>query len=650
MIGDFGETAEGTTPGTTWRSFTLVAMAVLGVLVLVALGLTLREADRQRDRALVLQKHSYDVMILSANLAGTLARAEASLGRYVISLDDHLGQAYSAEWQLASQQISRLKQITHDNPDQQAAIEALRGAFRTRTDELSDIALNTFYKRNTQALGLYYKARQTPSRDAIDRLLARIGDQERDVLQQRGGAALASVARSSTIASALGVFGVLILLGALAMGWLTVTALGQRAAARAEADAARDRTIDLEAAVAKASSELLAQEAKLRQVQKLEAVGQLTGGIAHDFNNMLAVVIGGLELARRHVEDDPAAAQRHIASAAEGADRAAALTRRLLAFSREESLRSETLDPAVLIGGLSDLLDRTLGDGIVVSVRNDADAGWMVRSDRIQFENAVLNLAVNARDAMDGRGHLSISVTPVTLLQGEIGTCRTGEYIALAVSDSGCGMSAELVERAFEPFFTTKPSGKGTGLGLSQVFAFVRQADGEVQLDSVVGKGTTVTLYLPRYVRVEDSANAPAPVVMPEEERSGLDIFVVEDDPRVLNATMGALEELGHRAIACDDPIVAPGMLDRLGNIDLIISDVLMPGRTGPELIDAVSPQRPGMAVLFVTGYAGEAGGEAEFGGRHVLRKPFTLAGLAQAIDSAVQDQATHPAHSIAAE
>jgi len=650
MIGDFGETAEGTTSGTTWRSFTLVVMAVLGVLVLVALGLTLREADRQRDRALTLQKHSYDVMILTANLAGTLARAEASLGRYVISLDDQVGRAYSADWQLASQQISRLKRITHDNPRQQVAIEALRKAFRVRSTELDAIALNTFYKRNTQALGLYYKVRQTPARDAIDRLLTLIGDQERTVLEQRGGAALKSVARSSTIASALGVFGVLILLGALAMGWLTVTALGQSAAARAEAESERDRAIELEAAVAKASRELLEQEAKLRQVQKLEAVGQLTGGIAHDFNNMLAVVIGGLELARRHVVDDPAAAQRHIASAAEGADRAAALTRRLLAFSREESLRSETLDPAVLICGMSDLLDRTLGDGVVVSVRNDAGRGWMIRSDRLQFENAVLNLAVNARDAMDGRGDLSIAVTHVTLLQGEIGTCRTGEYIALAVSDSGCGMSPDLVERAFEPFFTTKPSGKGTGLGLSQVFAFVRQADGEILLDSIVGKGTTVTLYLPRHITENAASSVPAPVVQIEEDRSGLDIFVVEDDPRVLNATMGALEELGHRAIACDDPIAAPGVLAGLGSIDLIISDVLMPGRTGPELIATVAPQRPNMAVLFVTGYAGDAGGEAEFGGRHVLRKPFTLAGLAQAIDAAVQDRPSHSPHSIAAE
>lgn len=645
-----GEPVETAASGTTWRSHTLLAMAVLGVCVLIALGLTLREANHQRDRALALQKQSYEVMILSETLSGTMARAEASLGRYLISLDTHLGQTYSAEWQLASQQLTRLNRITRDNPAQQRAIGALRRAFQARTDELNAIALNVFYKRNEQALGLYYRARQAQSRSAIDAELERIGLQERDLLDKRTGVALASVARSSTIASALGVFGILILLGAVAMGWLTVAALSERAVARAEAETERDRAIELEAAVAKASAELLAQEAKLRQVQKLEAVGQLTGGIAHDFNNMLAVVIGGLELARRHVGDDPGAAQRHIANAAEGAERAAALTRRLLAFSREETLRSETLEPTRLIGEMSDLLDRTLGDGITIEVVSAPKTDWMVRSDRIQLENAVLNLAVNARDAMDGRGLLTIRVSHVTLSDGAIGTCRAGDYIALAVSDSGCGMSPELLDRVFEPFFTTKPAGKGTGLGLSQVFAFARQADGQVSLESTVGSGTTVTVYLPRHAEAGASpARDPQPASA-DIARAALDIFVVEDDPRVLNATMGALEELGHRAVACDDPIVAPDVLDQLGNVDLIISDVLMPGRTGPELIDTITPHRPDMAVLFVTGYAGEAGGEAEFGGRHVLRKPFTLAALARAIDAAVQDRPPHPVDSIAAE
>ena len=598
-----------------------------------------------------MQTHSYEVMILSANLSGTIARAEASLGRYVISTDTRLGQAYSADWQLAGQQLARLDLITHDNPQQQASIRQLRRAFDTRNEELSAIALNTFYKRNSQALGLYYKAGAAPSLVEINRLLALITTQESDVLGERTGVAMRSVARSSGLASALSAFGILLVLGAVALGWLTLTALGQRAVARAEAQSERDRAIDLEAAVARASEVLLAQESKLRQVQKMEAVGQLTGGIAHDFNNMLAVVLGGLELAKRQIDLDPRAAHRHIDNATEGANRAAALTRQLLAFSREEALRSEPIAPVALVTGMSDLLDRTLGDAIRVELRTAGDSGWLIRSDRHQLENAVLNLAVNARDAMSGRGTLTIAAAAVTLAENAVGTCRAGDYVALSVTDTGCGMTPDLMERVFEPFFTTKPAGKGTGLGLSQVFAFVRQADGVVGLNSTVGTGTTVTLYLPRY-EVDTLAPPQVEIAAPRPvDQPALDILVVEDDPRVLVATMGALAELGHRAVACDDPLAAPAMLDSLGRVDLIVSDVLMPGQTGPEMIAALQARHPETAVLFVTGYAGDAGGEAEFGGHHVLRKPFTLVGLERAIAAAVAARASiAPPDSIAAE
>ena len=621
--------------GTVWRTIALVVMAALGVAVLVALNLTLGEANRQRDRALKLQTHSYDVMILSASLSGTIAHAEASLGRYVISADKDLGQAYSADWTLASQQLARLDAITRDNPEQQALITDLQRAMAVRGDELGDVALNTLYKRNDQALALYYKARAAPARAEIDRVLERIGAQERTLLAQRTGNAMQSVARSTGVAGALSVFGIVLAIGAVALGWLTVTALGQRAVARADADAERDRAAELEAAVERASAVLLAQEGKLRQVQKMEAVGQLTGGIAHDFNNMLAVVLGGLELAKRQVGNDPVAAHRHIDNATEGANRAAALTRQLLAFSREEALRSEPIEPVALVVGMSDLLDRTLGDTISVDVHAPDGDSWLVRSDRHQLENAVLNLAVNARDAMDGRGQLTITAVAVTLAEGAVGTCHAGDYVALSVADTGCGMASDMLERVFEPFFTTKPAGKGTGLGLSQVFAFVRQADGEVGLQSVVGEGTTVTLYLPRYVADAQTLQRTAPVADMPLEHPALDILVVEDDPRVLAATMGALEELGHRPVACDDPLAAPAVLAGLGRVDLIVSDVLMPGQTGPEMIAGLLPHHPGTAVLFVTGYAGEAGGEAEFGGHHVLRKPFTLVALERAVAAA---------------
>ena len=634
--------------GTVWHTVALLVMAALGVAVLVALNLTLGEANRQRDRALKLQTHSYEVMILSATLSGTIAHAEASLGRYVISADKELGQAYSADWTLASQQLARLDLITRDSAEQQALTTELQRAMAARGDELSTVALNTLYKRNDQALALFYKARSAPARAEIDRVLDQIGAQERTVLAKRTGIAMKSVARSTGVASTLSVFGMLLAAGAVALGWLTVTALGQRAVARTEAATERDRATELEAAVERASAVLLAQESKLRQVQKMEAVGQLTGGIAHDFNNMLAVVLGGLELAKRQVEADPAAAQRHIDNATEGANRAAALTRQLLAFSREEALRSEPIEPVALVLGMSDLLDRTLGDTIEVDVHAPEDDSWLVRSDQHQLENAVLNLAVNARDAMEGRGKLTITTVGVTLAEGAVGTCQAGDYVALSVADTGCGMSPDLLERVFEPFFTTKPAGKGTGLGLSQVFAFVRQADGEVGLKSVVGEGTTVTLYLPRYVADAPATDEKAASAAPASfEHRALDILVVEDDPRVLAATMGALEELGHRPVACDDPLAAPAALDRLGRVDLIVSDVLMPGQTGPEMIANLLQRRPEIAVLFVTGYAGEAGGAAEFGGHHVLRKPFTLAALERAVAAAATDAMGRPGDGI---
>ena len=633
--------------GTGWHTIALLILAALGVAVLVALNVTLGEANRQRDRALRLQTHSYEVMILSANLTGTIAHAEASLGRYVISADKDLGQAYSADWTLASQQLSRLDRITKDSPAQQALIEKLQRAMAVRGDELSDVALNTLYKRNDQALALFYKVRLGTARAEIDGLLDAIGAQERSVLAQRTGAAMKSVARSTGLAGALSIFGILLAAGAVALGWLSVTALGQRAVARAEAEAERGRAAELEEAVERASAVLLAQESKLRQVQKMQAVGQLTGGIAHDFNNMLAVVLGGLELAKRQISSDPAAARRYIDNATEGANRAAALTRQLLAFSREEALRSEPIEPVTLVRGMSDLLDRTLGDTIEVTVNASAGEAWLVRSDPHQLENAVLNLAVNARDAMDGRGRLTITTAGVTLAENAIGTCQAGDYVALSVADTGCGMTPDLLERVFEPFFTTKPAGKGTGLGLSQVFAFVRQADGEVGLKSVVGEGTTVTLYLPRHVADAPAADESAAQMHAPFEHRTLDILVVEDDPRVLTATIGALEELGHRPVACNDPLAAPAALDALGRVDLIVSDVLMPGQTGPEMITGLLRQHPDTAVLFVTGYAGDAGGEAEFGGHHVLRKPFTLATLERAVAAAASASANRPAAAI---
>lgn len=615
---------------TRWQTVSLGAMALLAAAVLIALVVTLRGADRERDRALQLQTHSYDVMILARTLSGTIARAEASLGRYVISGDKSQGQIYWDEWTLAGSQIDRLDRLTNDNPEQDPAIEQLRKAYEARGKELSVTALSTSYGRNSQAYARYYQARKAPALNEINRDLNAIIGRERALLQQRVATATDTVERSSRIAGVLAIFGLLIVLGAILLGWLSLRAVSERALARADADAAREHADALAEAVARTSAELRQQEAKLRQVQKMEAVGQLTGGIAHDFNNMLAVVIGGIELAQRTVRTDPNAAERHLDSAAEGADRAAALTRRLLAFSREEALKPEPIAAAALVEDMTDLLDRTLGDGVTLVTRNDA-GDWRVRADRVQLENVIVNLAVNARDAVDGRGTIAIVTGAASLTPEQVGACAAGDYVTIAVRDDGCGMTAEVAERVFEPFFTTKEAGKGTGLGLSQIFAFVRSQSGEITIDTALGKGTAVTLYLPRDTTIVTAAPARTAAIPANVDRAGYDILVVEDDPRVLAATMGALEELGHRTVSCNDPLAAPELLTRHPHVDLVISDVLMPRQTGPEMVAGFAHAFPHVAVLFVTGFAGEANA-AEFGEHHVLRKPFTLAGLERAI------------------
>ena len=632
-----------------WRAAGLVLMALSGAALLVALIVTLAGANGERDRALAAQGHSYDVMILARTLSGTTARAEASLGRYVIAgdKDERLGRLYVDQWGAARGELDQLDRITGD--DQQPHVDALRRAFVARGDELDQIALSTRYGKDAQALARYYRARQAPALAAIDANLAGIIAAERRLLDQRTADAAASVRHASAVAGALVAFGILLVLGAAALGVVTLRTMRERAQAEAEADDASRRAEELTAAVAAATAELRAQEATLRQVQKMDAVGQLTGGIAHDFNNMLAVVTGGIELATRALAANPIVARRHLGSAAEGAARAAALTRRLLAFSREESLKPEGIALAALVAGMRDLLDRTLGDGVTISF-HDRSKGWQVRADRVQLENALLNLAVNARDAMNGRGELTIGTGAATRGAGEIGDCAPGDYVTVSVTDTGCGMTPEVAERVFEPFFTTKEVGKGTGLGLSQLFALVRQLGGHVGIATAPGAGTTVTLHLPRDESVDVTVPGPAPVATRAAASATLDVFVVEDDPRVMAATLAALVELGHRPIACADPLAAPAALAAAGRADLLLTDVLMPRQTGPEMARGLAARWPDMAVLFVTGFAGDTT-TADLAGRAVLRKPFTLAALDRAINEAMSGATGgRESHAIAAE
>jgi CheY-like chemotaxis protein len=326
----------------------------------------------------------------------------------------------------------------------------------------------------------------------------------------------------------------------------------------------------------------------------------------------------------------------HLNNAMEGATRAAALTRRLLSFARSEPLLPERVDPGELIRGMSDLLDRTLGERIRIEV--DVERGaWPTYVDPHQLENAIVNLAVNARDAMDAEGQMRISAENVTLAANEVGDVRAGEYVRISVSDTGCGMPPDVIERAFEPFFTTKPVGKGTGLGLSQIFGFAHESGGEVGIESELGRGTTVSIYLPRTeavapVRLHAAAQRTetADIHVP-----GARILLVEDDPRVRSATVGALEDLDYEPVACAGGAEAIRLFN--GQVfDLVITDVIMPEMSGPELIRYLKSTSPrDFAVLFVTGYVGE-GETDDLRGYELLRKPFTVGALASAVAAAL--------------
>jgi CheY-like chemotaxis protein len=380
----------------------------------------------------------------------------------------------------------------------------------------------------------------------------------------------------------------------------------------------------------------------------MEAVGQLTGGIAHDFTTMLAVVVGGIDLALRRLNGPRREVMMHLNNAMEGATRAAALTRRLLSFARSEPLLPERVDSKDLIGGMSDLLDRTLGEQIRVEVDLASDT-WPTYVDPHQLENAIVNLAVNARDAMDGRGLMRIATENLKLAANEVGDIQAGDYVKISVTDTGCGMPPEVLERAFEPFFTTKPVGKGTGLGLSQIFGFAHESGGEVGIQSQVGRGTTVSIYLPR-------TEVAAPVRLhPAAQRAerdirvpGARILLVEDDPRVRTATVDALEDLDYDPVACGSGAEAIRLFQSR-EFDLVITDVIMPEMTGPELIRYLKVNSPrDFAVLFVTGYVGE-GESDDLRGYELLRKPFTVGALASAVSAALARAASTPPRTSAA-
>ena len=406
---------------------------------------------------------------------------------------------------------------------------------------------------------------------------------------------------------------------------------------------ARDRLIDLseserrlqstletlEQQVEERTAQLRHNEEALRQSQKMEAVGQLTGGIAHDFNNMLTGIIGSLELLRRRLArgrtDD---LDSLIDLGVTSANRAAGLTHRLLAFSRRQSLDSKAVQMNSLVLSMGELLQRSLNESIQLDMRLN-DKLWVAEADPNQLESALLNLVINARDAMPDGGKLVVE-TSNQVLKREFteaySNLEPGDYVMLSVTDNGSGMPQSVINRAFDPFFTTKPIGQGTGLGLSMIYGFSKQSRGHVSIDSEIDEGTTVRLYLPRFRGEELASPAPDVQQLPDA-LDGETVLIVEDDPAVRVLVCAVLGELGYAFVEAWDADSAVPILNSTQRIDLLISDVGLPGMNGRQLAEVGRQYRPGLKVLFITGYAEHAAVRGGFldSGMQMITKPFTF-------------------------
>ncbi|WP_409035771.1 ATP-binding protein [Pseudomonas corrugata] len=406
---------------------------------------------------------------------------------------------------------------------------------------------------------------------------------------------------------------------------------------------ARDRLIDLsqselrlqntletlEQQVEERTAQLRHNEEALRQSQKMEAVGQLTGGIAHDFNNMLTGIIGSLELLRRRLargrtEDLDGLIDLGVTSA----NRAAGLTHRLLAFSRRQSLDSKPVEMNTLVVSMGELLQRSINESIQLDMQLSDDL-WVAEADPNQLESALLNLVLNARDAMPEGGTLVVNTSNQQLdsaFVADHGNLLPGDYVVLRVTDTGCGMAESTINRAFDPFFTTKPIGQGTGLGLSMIYGFSKQSHGHVTIDSEVGHGTSVSLFLPRYSG-DLAEESLSDIQLAPHALDGETVLIVEDDPAVRVLVSAVLSELGYAFVEAGDADSAVPILESDQRIDLLISDVGLPGMNGRQLAEIGRQYRPDLKVLFITGYAEHAAVRGGFldPGMQMITKPFTF-------------------------
>jgi signal transduction histidine kinase/ActR/RegA family two-component response regulator len=596
----------------------LIGFAALAVTVLGSVWLSERQAEAAR-----LARHGLEVENRLADLTSLLQEAETGQRGYLLTRQQEFLRPYELATRRIDRDLDELQRLVADNPRQVPRAARFRALAAERMRFLRE-NLASFNRGTPPALlsGRLNEGRRimeelrtilVAMRAEEDRLLAlRTARVEAAGLQLRMSLLISGIA-----VLALGVF-------AFADGRRRL----RRALEAGDSLAAANLSLKAEA------ESRAAAEAQVRQFQKMQAIGQLTGGIAHDFNNMLAIVIGSLDLAKRRLKTDVAKAEACIDNAAEGANRAAQLTARLLAFSRLQPLEPRILDINKLVGGMSELLRRTIGENLRVETVL-AGGLWRTHADPAQLENAIVNLCVNARDAMPDGGRLTIETTNAHLDDAYAAThteVEPGQYVMISVSDTGVGMPADVVERAFEPFYTTKGVGQGTGLGLSQVHGFVKQSRGHVKIYSEAGVGTTIKIYLPRNTGELDAADAYArPLGDLPHGSADETILVVEDDERVRHLSVDALRELGYTVVQASDAAQALTVLTLQPRVDLLFTDVVMPDLDGRRLADKARETRPDLKVLYTTGYTrnaivhnGMLDADVAF-----IAKPFTIEQIA---------------------
>lgn len=604
----------------------ILIAALLGALALLSLALGLESRN-----SLSWITHTSQVRTSLTAITTGFIDMLVSERQFLVSGDDEQIAINETLKKTVLDELATLGSLISDNADQVQRLSELKSLFEQRV-ATGDVTIGN---RRASGAALEWRDPLILSGQAqFDAARAKIREMqaaEQTLYDQRTSSALFYL-RGFTLTTGVGALAVA---GSLLMWWRQSKRV---AAVLAESNAR----------LVQSYIEAGQNEARIRQMQKMEIIGQLSGGLAHDFNNMLSVVIASLTLAKKRLAKGAADIGQLIDSALDGAQRAATLTSRLLAFSRQQPLAPQALNLNRIVGGISELIARTLGEAIRVETVL-AGGLWIARVDASQMENALLNLCVNARDAMPDGGSLTIETGNAHLdeyyaLQNP--GAVAGQYVLIAVTDTGTGMIPEVAAQVFEPYFTTKPVGRGSGLGLSQVFGFVKQSGGHVKIYTEPGQGTTVKLYFARSFEADAAvrqASQAANEAPPEIARgdAGRVILVVEDESRVRALTTMTLRELGYTALHAADGEDALRVLDEHPEIAVLFTDIVMPGINGRKLADEALIRRPDLKVLFTTGFTRNAvvhGGVLD-AGVNLLSKPFTIEQLAAKMSAVIAQE-----------